>query len=204
MRLRLKYRKLTADSLGRYVKFPAKSEYIEEYINDYDLFYDKELSGEKFEQYINNISPLIGKIIISFNNLDDTVNYVIKEIVSDPNYKDEIPWIFISEMSYNNKINVLKKLINFFLRFSEKDYENDFNNLINRLSECGRKRNYIVHANWMEINSDLLVKIKTKIKKDGAKNLYKVIKKENLIEIENYIDETNDILDNFFEDYLTF
>ncbi len=103
---------------------------FEKNINEYDLFFDKELTDDQLDEYLVTVAPLIGDIVIIFNSLEDYLNFVIKEMVSDSLVKDEIPWIFISEMSYKGKINVLEKLYNFFLRYSKLKYEKDLQNLI--------------------------------------------------------------------------
>lgn len=176
--------------------------YIEKNLNEYDLFFDKELNDAQLEGYLRKISPLIGKIVIAFNYLEDSINFIIKELVSDSFYKDEIPWIFISEMPFSNKVNVLEKLYRFYLRFSEKDYEDELKFLIAGLREAGNKRNFIVHANWNEVNSDSLVKIRTKVKNYGAKNIYKIIDTESLEKEEKFIYNIHECLEKFDEDYM--
>lgn len=178
------------------------NEYIEKNINDDFIIIEKEMTQEDYNSYIKNIKPLIGELVIVFNILENSVDYIIKEVVSDDLAQDEIAYIFLSEIMYSTKINILLKLYNYQLRNTKKDYKVALNELKQKLNEAGNIRNSIIHADWTDVTNDYYVKIKTKVKEEGAKNIYKILDKEIIKNQIDFINEVNNELNDFDEEYI--
>jgi len=175
---------------------------FEEDINNYELLLDKEMTNEEYESYIAEIMPLIGELVITFNRIDSSINIYIKDLVSNSFYEDEIPYIFISEMNYSSKINVLKKLYNYFLRTTQKEYKKDLEKIISELQKAGTIRNNIIHAEWDEVSKDYMVKIKTKVKQSGAVNIYRIINSDTIKKEILFIEDTQENLEKFDDEYM--
>ena len=72
--------------------------------------YLSNLSIRKLDNFLERAAPYIGFIIIEFNSLEATIDYCIKEILSDSEFRDDMIFVFLAEMGYSLKVTCLMNL----------------------------------------------------------------------------------------------
>lgn len=96
------------------------------------------------EEYLDESLPLIELVVMYFNSLEKSLDSFICEIISD---RSDIPGlIVIHKLMYAAKVDLFK-------RFSDEFHScfstpADFNDFVAELTEVGRLRNLVVHADW--------------------------------------------------------
>lgn len=130
--------------------------------------------------YISEAIPLIGLVVMWFNALENSINLILCEIITD---RTDVPGlIVINRLSYGTKVDLLQR---FFMDFGyAKDPE--INQLIQKLKELGKDRNHVVHADWMNTDSDGFTFVGVNQSPQGLVQKYLKISKEFL---ENLSDE---------------
>jgi hypothetical protein len=148
-----------------------------------NLFHEIE-NEDEIEDYIEYALPLIGRIVMEFNALEQFLDLFICQIFSDRS--EDRGLIVINKMTYSNKVDLLKRL--------SDDMHNCFENidddliklyeiLITNLKEAGRLRNLVVHADWENTNEEKYTYVNLKISKNGKFQEYIQFSKKSLNEI---------------------
>lgn len=128
---------------------------------------------EQLDKLLELASSYIGRIIIEFNSLEDSISFCIKELVSESESRDEQIYVFLSEMGYSSKVTALINLYGQYIQYIELDLTERFTNLEKNLRDAAKYRNQYAHANWAEISESNYVLTKTKAKKQGVFHTYR-------------------------------
>ncbi len=140
---------------------------------DIDVLYE-EGEGYPDEQWYDEIYGLIGRFVVRFNSLEDTVEDLILGELNE-RAEDARVWVFLERMPTKQKIDALLRLYEVNFNRSELLASNPVRlratNLKRELERINTQRNLYVHANWLNIATDdqrnLLVEHKTKRTRDG-------------------------------------
>ena len=149
-------------------------------LGQYDCSDDTEVIGE-FETIENQHAKYansIGSFIISFSQLEDTVDNdlatAINERAHEPGYR------IIKFLSFRDKINLLKDDYSSHIKYLESVLEknrllSELEIIYNKLCELSEFRNKVAHANWQSL--DLAGFVRTKIienKEDSGLQFVKI------------------------------
>ena len=165
----------------------------------YDYGMNEWIEGEERDYILNNVAYYIGWIIIEFNSLEDTINWHIKEILSKSEGQDETVYLFLSNMSVSQKVDLLIKLYgNWVLRDYElKELRMPLESLEQSVKLAIKRRNRYAHANWAEIYNDNYIKVKTEAKKDGVYHTFVKFEEEHMEEDLILIQSLHDVIHEF-------
>jgi hypothetical protein len=115
-------------------------------------------------EYIQDLVPWIGEIVVAFNGLESALDSLLCEMFSDRS--DQKGLLVLHSMMYSTKVDLYKKFTEDFVR--EFNWEIPvYKSLIPSLKECGDLRNKVVHADWEKTNSDGYTQLKYKLGKNG-------------------------------------
>jgi hypothetical protein len=140
-------------------------------LGQYDCFDDIDVDGE-FETIENQhakYASAIGSFIISFSELEDTVNNdlatAINERGHEPGYR------IIKYLSFRDKINLLNDDYSMLIKFLDSKSTKarllaELKIIYNKLCELSEFRNKIAHANWQSLDSSGFVRTKIVENKD--------------------------------------
>ena len=162
-----------------------------------------EICEEDQDKVLNEIAYYTGWIVILLNSLEETVSFCIKELLASSEAEDELIYIFLSEMHYSNKVNLLIKIYGQHLsRIERLDViKEDYQKLENVLKEAGNRRNRYAHADWIGISKERYVKVKTKAKKDGVFHTFRKFDEEDMKCDLEFIEAAVDLLEEFDEKF---
>jgi hypothetical protein len=152
---------------------------------------------EKAEEYLGELLPIIGSVIVYFNGLESDLDSVLCEHFTDRT--DSIGLIVLNKMTYSSKVDLFKRFSDdFHLAFNKS--VNGYEQLINDLRESGRLRNMVAHADWESTNEDGYAFVRLKISKVGMQQEYIQFSKESLLKLVNLINLTRQKLYEFWEE----
>jgi len=167
---------------------------------DYDESVEYIDNEQQLEIILESVSKYIGRIIIEFNSLEDSIRYCIKEIMSTSEAGDELVYVFLSEMGYSSLLTTLVNLYGQIIHYTDnRALSSELDQLEKTLRECATRRNQYAHANWAEISKQQLVRIKVKAKKTGVFHSYKQFDESKMLEDLDYIEAAHFSLDKFDE-----
>ena len=151
---------------------------------------------EKAEEYLENVVPFIGLIIMYFNALESSLDSVLCENFTDRT--DSLGLIVLNKMGFSAKVDLLKRFSDDFqvsLNENLKGYEG----LVNDLRESARLRNLVAHANWETTDEKGYAFVKLKMSKKGMQQEYVQFTEESLEKIIELIIKTRLDLHDFWE-----
>ncbi len=124
----------------------------------------------KRDRTLKKVASYIGWIIIEFNSVEDSVNWFLKEMLSDTEGRDEMVFLFLSKMGISEKADLL---INLYGKFVYNDYRYKalrvaLTELESKLKDAIKRRNRYAHTNWSEVYEGKMFKIKTEAKRTGV------------------------------------
>jgi len=173
-----------------------------DYFSHSNLLDEIEDGDELFDK-LEEITRYIGSVIIEFNALESTIEYLIAEQMMRSGDQDDRIYVFLSEMMYQGKS---KALINLYGQIIEhcdvKITQEGLTKIEKRLQEAARIRNEYAHAHWQDISSNGFVRIKTRPNKKGVFQKYRLFDIEQLEKDMYFIMETPSILGQFDEDLM--
>ena len=147
------------------------------------------------EEFLDESAPLIGYIVHSFNDLEESLNSVLCQIIND---RTDVPGlVVIQKLSYSAKVDLFKRF-NLMEASYLKNKNPDMDKLIERLTESGMLRNQVVHANWEGAHDDGYTSCKLKVNTNGVQHEYIQYTSESLSLIRQYIDDTYSMLDEIW------
>lgn len=189
-------------------KYMTKEE-REKLICDYDEDLDDCPDDVEYNKILNKVANYIGWIIIGLNSLEDTTSFNIREFLGSGDGHDEQHYIFLSEMTYNAKVNTLIKLYAFYINgvFEEAKKRETIKHLDNLeclLKKSGKIRNRYAHADWESISKKHFVKVRTKAKKSGVFHIYRKFNITDMKKDVELIEKAQQSLENFDETYINF
>ncbi len=149
---------------------------------------------------LEEITRYIGGVIIEFNALESTIEYLIAEQMMRSGEQDDRIYVFLSEMMYQGKARALINLYGQIIEFCDvKTAHDDLKTVEVRLDEAARIRNEYAHAHWQEISSSGYVRVKTRPNKKGVFQKYRLFDLEQLEKDMYFIMETPSLLGEFDE-----
>jgi hypothetical protein len=154
----------------------------------------------KLVEYLSDLAPEIGWIIIYFNSLEDEVSNFIREaILRDPT-QDERLDVFLTGMLFSAKARALLDLYGQMLAsgISHPSAE-DLREIDVLLTECATRRNEYAHADWIGMKLDGYVRVKSQSKRDGITHRYKRYDLARIRADVDFISEARDKLYEFNE-----
>jgi hypothetical protein len=128
-----------------------EGEAMVKYFRDF-FSYDAERGRQDYNEYPNDLHAVVGRIAMNFQTLEEAISNVI---IKCARMDLEIGQIFISELSFRNKVNVFASLY-----YQLKDVyhfntpptyqEGYFKELIKAITKCEELRNQILHSNIVQ------------------------------------------------------
>ena len=164
-------------------------------INQY-AFETKNLDGAN-EEFLEKTAPLIGYIVHSFNTLEELLNSSICELFIDD--CDTIGLQVIYKRTYAEKVDLFKRFLIEQQTCLDKKMP-IFEKLISNLTEAGRLRNQVVHADWESAHDDGYTLCKLKINTKGIQHEYVQFTPDSLNDILNLINKTCEMFDKYDEE----
>lgn len=154
------------------------------------------------EKMLNELKPLIGEMVISFNSLEDNVFEFLSEIINDDLDHKTHTNIITEGMNFSAKVNLLNRFVKHYLVMCDKkDSLDDWKELVERIKASNDKRNKLIHAVYDELDPRAKkVKVKTKLGKNGFDIITTNISKEKVEEDIAFVDEIDNDLWQFYCD----
>ncbi|MHB1142757.1 MAG: hypothetical protein ACYC1T_13510 [Sulfuricaulis sp.] len=135
---------------------------------------------EELHRVLEAAAPFIGRIVIEFNSLEDSLSFCIKELVSHSEGGDEQIYVFLAEMGYSSKVTALVNLYGQLISYCHLDLSEKLNNLEALLRDAAKYRNQYAHANWVEISKSNYVLTKVRAGKSGVFHAYRKFDEEQM------------------------
>lgn len=150
---------------------------------------------ERAELYLGESLPLIGLVVMYFNSLEKSLDSFICEIISDRT--DAPGLIVIQKLMYAAKVDLFK-------RFSEELHNcfstpPDFNDLVSELTEVGKLRNLVVHADWRSTDEAGYTFVRMKTSSNSILQEYVQFSVESLEELIERLIKSNQRLSDYWE-----
>lgn len=165
-------------------------QFIFDEIGDTDEAYD----------YVCDILPLIGEVVIWFNTLESDLDHILCNFISDRS--DQKGLLVVANMMYATKLDLFERFATEFLRASANETDS-FSKLLSDMRECGTLRNKVVHANWMYTNSEGYTQVKIKVGKRGLEHELTQFTAESLQLIIQKVQSTREQLDYLNIEFFT-
>lgn len=146
------------------------------------------------DEFLEQTAPLIGYLVHDFNSLDAQLNSEICELINDRT--DEPGAIIIHKMTFSAKVELFNNLVQ-SMESACKASIPDFQKLIDRLRECGKLRNAVVHAEWDSIDEKGYTYVKMSFTNKAIHQHYWQFTPDSLKAIIKYIQETNSMFDQY-------
>ncbi len=157
-------------------------------------------SDEELFDYLEELAPHIGWIVIYFNSLEDIVSHCIREALLRDPYQDERMDIFLSGMMFSAKCRSLMHLYGQIIESgSVKFTQDDLARLEATLIDCSKRRNEYAHADWIGLAKGSYVKVKSQSKRHGIAHRYRKFEIAQVESDSDFISHARDTLDDFNE-----
>lgn len=150
--------------------------------------------------YLSDLAPEIGWIIIYFNSLEDDVSRFIRAaILRDPT-QDERMDVFLAGMLFSAKAHALLDLYGQMLESGVFEVTTeDLRKVDVLLTECATRRNEYAHADWIGMKLGGYVRVKSQSKRSGISHRYKRYDLARIHADVDFISEARDKLCEFNE-----
>lgn len=157
-------------------------------------------SHDDLYDYLEELAPQIGWVIIYFNSLEDIVSQCIREALLHDPYQDERMDVFLSEMLFAAECRSLMHLYGQVIESgSVKVTQEELIGLEVMLLECSKRRNEYAHADWVGLKMGGYVRVKSQSKRHGITHRYKQFDLARVQEDIDFISKARDQLDEFNE-----
>ena len=162
-----------------------------------DIF-DNEISDEK----LSEITPLLGEIILEFNQIEDGLDDIIMMLIAE--HRNDTSFTIIAKMKFSQKIELFKDIVLPACRHSHKpDFLLEFESLIAGLKEAAENRNRAVHARWIDADKEFYVRTKIKVDKKGVYGVFFKLDEKTLKKYIKNMQELSEILyDDLYEKFI--
>lgn len=151
--------------------------------------------------YVYELMPLIGEVVLWFNTLEADIDNVLCGFISDRT--DQKGLLVVGNMMYATKLDLFERFTSDFFR-ERGDQPAWLPTLLSDLRECGSLRNKVVHANWMHTNDEGYTQVKIKFSKRGLEHELVQFSKDSLDLIIEKIDATRGQLDYLSMEFLSY
>lgn len=158
------------------------------------------VEGDELADYLAELAPHIGWVVILFNSLEDTVATCLRELMlHDPN-QDERLDVFLAEMLFSAKSRALihlwgQTIVDCGLKITPQQLVA----IEKLLVECGKRRNEYAHADWLGLKQGQIVKVKSQSQKRGIVHRYKRFDAADVQEDVAFIDGARETVYQFHE-----
>lgn len=167
----------------------------------------KKVGMEQFDSYdydnmekkIAKYDKRIGSLLISFSELEQTLDQAASFIISDRS--DDIGKRITMDMSYIQKVELYNRLLKSYLVVSDnKKHLAKLKKCIDDLKSAGRIRNLVAHAKWMSLDEESYVRSRASLDEEAfiEYRYYKLTPAE-LYRLERRIDK----IDGEFYDFIS-
>ena len=160
------------------------------------------LEDEELDAFLELAAQYIGRIIIEFNSIEESIAFCAKEIVSSSESGDDQIYVFLAEMGYSSKVTALINLYGQIIEACElKSVEVQLSILEQQLRECAKRRNQYAHGYWSEITKSQYVHVKTKALKKGVFHTYRKFDENEMKADLEFIESAHELLEEFDEKF---
>lgn len=163
--------------------------------------YLSNLSTRKLDNFLERAAPYIGFIIIEFNSLEATIDYCIKEILSDSEFRDDMIFVFLAEMGYSLKVTCLMNLYGQLNEGLDLGLKDKLVELEKQLREAARRRNQYAHGHWDDTAEGNFLPVKLIAKRDGVYHVYRKFSVKDMTADLRLIQKTQILMDKFDQLY---
>ncbi len=155
---------------------------------------------KKLTDYLSDLAPEIGWIIIYFNSLEDAVASFIREAILRDSIQDERMDVFLAGMLFSAKARALLDLYGQMLESGAFAVTpEDLRKVDVLLTECATRRNEYAHADWIGMKLGGYVRVKSQSKRNGISHRYKRYDLSRIQADVDFISEARDTLYEFNE-----
>jgi hypothetical protein len=158
-----------------------KKKYIQQ-----DTSIIEESNVESYSKYIRTITYWVGSFVIEFNSFENSITEILGWRINGADIRG-YEHIFISGLTYNQKVELLQRLYRYSISFVNS--ENDQNalkkksdELIAELRDIGKIRNAIVHSDYHSYDENGNVKEKIRFAESGAEEHWTAITRDFIVE----------------------
>lgn len=132
------------------------------------------LDEDELADYLSDLAPEIGWIIIYFNSLEDQISYFIREAILRDATQDERMDVFLAGMLFSAKARALLDLYGQMIESGGLVVtREEIGDIDKMLTECATRRNEYAHANWTGMKSGGYVRVKSQSGRTGISHRYK-------------------------------
>ena len=145
----------------------------------------------------------IGWIIMLFNSLEGSVNYVVDKALDPQERRSEINHLLICEMNYSSKVTFIIRHYGMLIYNDEryKDFISELEILEKKLRDAGTTRNIYAHAHYGQTINANYIRVKTKAKRNGVFYDYMRFEKEDVESDQKTILDARKFLEDFDEKF---
>lgn len=161
------------------------------YLDDgsFGNIFDDEISEKK----LTEIMPLLGEIILDFNQLESDLDDVITEFIFERS--SDLGFTIIAKMSFSQKVDLFKDLtVPACKHTGQSKLALKFHALVKKLKEAGENRNRAINARWIEADKEFFVRTKIGIDNDGVYGIFFKLDKRTLKKYTRAMQKLSDIL----------
>ncbi|MBX3705674.1 MAG: hypothetical protein KF911_03490 [Pseudomonadales bacterium] len=162
---------------------------------DQYLYHDIE-DEEAADRYVHAALPLIGRVVVEFNGLEQLLDAALCQIISDRTDREGL--IVLNNLQYGTKLELFKRFSDELLRITSKEIQG-YDKLCADLRECGRLRNLVVHADWENTDPEGFTYVRLKISAKGMEQEYVQFSETSLSAIVALIRSSKEHLEMFWE-----
>lgn len=150
--------------------------------------------------YLSDLAPEIGWIIIYFNSLEDEVSGFIREAILRDAIQDERMDVFLTGMLFSAKARALLDLYGQMIEYGGMAIAHEELRKVDALlTECAIRRNEYAHADWIGMKVGGYVRVKLQSKRTGISHRYKRYDLARVQADVDFISEARDALYEFNE-----
>ncbi|MCO5356071.1 hypothetical protein [Acidovorax kalamii] len=155
------------------------------------------VEDDELFNYLVDLAPEIGWIIIYFNSLEDQVSGFIREAILRDALQDERMDVFLASMLFSHKARSLLDLYGQMIEYGGTAVTHaDLREVDVLLTECAIRRNEYAHADWVGMKLGGYVRVKSQSKRSGISHRYK---KYDLAQVQADVDFISAARDTLYE-----
>lgn len=174
------------------MKPPSKfKSFVQHLSHDY---LDEEDEQRGYDLMLESL-PLVGMVVMHFNMLEKMVDSHICEVMSDRS--DSIGLLVILGMQYASKVELFRRFCDEFHQRIPGGAPQEYEGLIDSLTEVARLRNLVVHADWANTDSQGYTYTRLKLSKGEMRQEYVQLVPESLEAIIEQISQAQVAIDQY-------
>ncbi len=159
-------------------------------------YLDEEEEQQGFDLMWESL-PLVGMVVMHFNVLEKQIDSAICEAISDRS--DSMGLLVLHGMQYNSKVEMFKRFCEDLHLCVPDGAPQEYEGVIDYLTEAARLRNLVVHADWFNTDKEGYTYSRLKLTKGGMQQEYVQLTPNSLEEIVERILVAQSALDRYWE-----